>query len=383
MSVRADVAVVGGGLSGTAAAVAAAAAGLTTVHFAPPAPPDRRTSALMLPSIAFLTEAGLIADAAAIGTPLAQIRIIDATRRLVRAGETLFEAGEFGFEAFGYNIANSALLKAFGVRVASFDNLTVVAAPAGGLAREAQRFSLEADGQRYSASVLVGADGRQSGVRAFAGIGARVHPFEQAALVADLSLERPLGQCSVEFHYENGPFTLVPAGGARANLVWIDRRGALDAARERAALEAAILEKTSRLFGAASVTAGPHIFDLASLTADSAAAPGIVLVGEAAHAFPPIGAQGLNIGLRDVAELGRLALAATPADADWATRLSAGYAAARRADVARTGLMVDTLFRSLISGLLPADLARSAGMMALRNIAPLRRTAFETGMGRR
>jgi 2-octaprenyl-6-methoxyphenol hydroxylase len=95
-------AVVGGGLVGLAAAVAVAKAGLDTIHLVPKGPPDRRTSALMQPSVDYLKTAGLVDDAASIANPLTQIRIIDATKRLIRAPETLFDAAEIGLSAFGW-----------------------------------------------------------------------------------------------------------------------------------------------------------------------------------------------------------------------------------------------------------------------------------------
>jgi len=383
MSAPAEVAVVGGGLVGTAAAVALAAAGVRTVHFAPPAPADRRTSALMVPSLEFLKRTGLVDAPEAIGTALTKIRIIDATGRLVRAGESLFEASEFGFAAFGSNIANTMLHEAFAARAAGLGNLTTVAAPATGFGREEKGFAIQSGRRTFRAGLLVGADGRGSKVRAFAGISARVHRYEQAALVADLKLERPIGTTSVEFHYPDGPFTLVPAGGRVANLVWIDRPEVLREAREATALGPALAEKSSRLFGDIEVTAGPHVFELANLTADALAADGVVLVGEAAHAVPPIGAQGLNMGLRDVADLADLTAGAARRETGWAPAVGAAYQEARMGDVRRTTAMVDTLFRSLVAGFGPADVARSAGLMALRNLRPLRKRAFEMGMGGR
>ena len=89
-----------------------------------------------------------------------------------------------------------------------------------------------ANGQTLRTDSLVGADGKKSRVRESAGFRARENGFTQAALVCDLGLERPVGGASVEFHYPNGPFTLVPAGGNRANLVWIDERDTLKAAQE-------------------------------------------------------------------------------------------------------------------------------------------------------
>src|SRR5690606_15928230 len=99
MSAPVQAAVVGGGLTGVAAAIVCARAGLETVHLAPPAPPDRRTSALMQPSVDFLHSAGLVDVPESIGNPLTRIRIIDATGRLIRAPETLFDAAEIGLAA--------------------------------------------------------------------------------------------------------------------------------------------------------------------------------------------------------------------------------------------------------------------------------------------
>ena len=83
----ADAIVVGGGLAGVAAAIAVAKAGLKTIHLAPAGPPDRRTSALMMPSVDYLRSAGLVDDPAELGHALTQIRIIDATGRPLRGAD--------------------------------------------------------------------------------------------------------------------------------------------------------------------------------------------------------------------------------------------------------------------------------------------------------
>ena len=90
------------------------------------------------------------------------------------------------------------------------------------------------DGASLTAPLIVGADGKKSLLRDAAGFRAREHAFRQSALVADLELGRPLGGASVEFHYPQGPFTFVPAGGNRANLVWIDKADVLKAAQAAA-----------------------------------------------------------------------------------------------------------------------------------------------------
>jgi 2-octaprenyl-6-methoxyphenol hydroxylase len=379
-----DAVIVGGGLTGLAAAVAVATAGLETIHLVPKGPPDRRTSALMLPSVDYLAGAGLIGDPAAVGHPLTQIRIIDATGRLIRAPETLFDSAEFGMAAFGWNFPNVKLAESFEAVRAGLGNLTTLATTLDDLTVAPEGIAVRlASGVTLTAALVVGADGKKSRVRETGGFRAREHGFTQAALVCDLGLERPIGGASIEFHYENGPFTLVPAGGNRANLVWIAERDVLKAAQEdgKERLAALFAHKSQRLFGAVELLTPAHMFLLSTLTVDVAGKDGTVLVGEAAHAFPPIGAQGLNLGLRDVADLAAALAAVDLSAPGFAAAVSADYASRRAADLARTGTMVDTLFRSLLSDFLPAQAARASGLWALKLVPGLRKAAFGVGMG--
>ncbi|WP_423068090.1 FAD-dependent monooxygenase [Devosia sp. CN2-171] len=381
-----EAVVVGGGLAGVAAAVAVARAGLRTLHLAPKGPPDRRTSALMGPSVDFLLEAGLIDSAAAIGHPLTRIRIIDATNRLLRAPETLFDSADAGLEAFGWNFANVKLLESFETARRELPNLEVRELALTSIEQSSAGWRLVlSDGSEVEAPLVVGSDGKKSLVRVATDFRAREHGFTQSALVCDLELGRPLGGDSVEFHYEQGPFTLVPAGGPRANLVWIDDREVLKEAQASGAegLRETFLKKSQRLFGDIKLVTPAHMFLLSTLTVDRAGMRGIVLAGEAAHAFPPIGAQGLNLGLRDVADLSRVLRDADRTQPGWAIAASDRYAQLRADDLDRTGGMVDALFRSLLSDYLPAQAARAGGLWALRMLPALRKQAFGLGMGKR
>jgi 2-octaprenyl-6-methoxyphenol hydroxylase len=382
----ADAIIVGGGLAGVAAAIAVARAGLSAIHLAPTAPPDRRTSALMMPSVGYLRSAGLIDDPTELGHALTQIRIIDATNRLIRAPETLFDAKDAGLDAFGWNFANIRLLERFHASGAALPNLQTRDIGATGLTRDRDAWRIIlADGTHLRAPLVVGADGKMSLVRAAAGLGASERNFAQAALVCDLNLGRAIGGTSIEFHYAQGPFTLVPAGGDRANLVWIDDSEVLRTARSGSPdqLLSIFAEKSQRLFGSIAMASPAHVFPLSTLTVATAGADGVVLTGESAHAFPPIGAQGLNLGLRDVADLAQALTAADRSKPDWASAVSGDYAARRAADLARTGTMVDTLFRSLLADMIPAQALRAGGLWALKLAPALRKQAFALGMGHR
>ena len=125
---------------------------------------------------------------------------------------------------------------------------------------------------------------------------------------------------------------------------------------------------------------GPRgAFPMAGLSCDRLVAERIALVADAGHYFPPIGAQGLNLGLRDVAQLidslekhGRIDAGDKLALADYDKR--------RRGDVATRTLSVDLMNRSLLIHALPVDFMRSAGLAAMAAIGPLRRALMREGV---
>jgi 2-octaprenyl-6-methoxyphenol hydroxylase len=117
------------------------------------------------------------------------------------------------------------------------------------------------------------------------------------------------------------------------------------------------------------------------LLAERFAASGIALVGEAAHAFPPIGAQGLNLGIRDGASLGAaLGVAMARGDDLSSGDFLAGWDRERRRDAALRTAGVDLFNRSLLSGFPGVAAARGLGLAALNAIGPLRRAAMRVGM---
>ena len=107
----------------------------------------------------------------------------------------------------------------------------------------------------------------------------------------------------------------------------------------------------------------------------------IALIGEAAHAIPPIGAQGLNLGLRDAAIIGELAVETCRHGGDaGAADVLSRYDAARRIDIKSRTLAVDLLNRSLLSDFLPVQGARGLGLYLIDRIGPLRRAVLREGV---
>lgn len=379
---RFDVAIVGGGATGLAAALIAAVAGLRTLAFAPPAyAPPGRTAALLQGSVDLLTELDVWPALMRHAAPLRAIRIVDATGRLIRAPEAVFHASEIGLPAFGYNVPNGDLVAALRRHAEAFSNLRLDSAPVEEIAPGDGAVRLRAAGREFSARLVVGADGARSQAREAAGIAVRRWDYRQAALVATFTLEQPHRGVSTEFHTRDGPFTLVPLPGDRASLVWVDRPDRVEAAarQDEASLSDIASGRAQFIHGAMRLDSAPAVFPLKAALADRFAARRIVLAGEAAHLFPPIGAQGLNLGFRDVAQLKHL-LSRYASDPGAPEALEA-YHLARQADVRMRTIAVDLLNRSLLTDFLPVQAARGLGLALASSVPFLRHALMRRGLG--
>jgi 2-octaprenyl-6-methoxyphenol hydroxylase len=387
----ADVLVAGPGLAGLTAAFGFAQAGFDVVCCGAAERTGRgRTVALLDQSVAFLDSLGLRAGLESRAAPLRALRLVDDTGTLFPPRPVEFRASEIGLDAFGWNIENDRMAEALEARVAAAAGVeripTEVAAYDFGA--DAVRARLN-DGRVVWARLAIGADGRDSKARRAADLPARVHRYPQMALTVRLAHRLPHDDFSTEFHTRGGPFTLVPLPASatapnRSSLVWVMSE---NEARRRAALddEALALEIERRahsLLGAMRIEGERGSFPIARQIVPKIAAKRLALVGDAAHVLPPIGAQGLNLGLRDVEAIIACAAEARAErrDIGGAETLRA-YERMRRADIAfRTGA-VDVLNRSLLARFPPIDFARGAGLAALSTVGPLRRFVMRAGIG--
>jgi 2-octaprenyl-6-methoxyphenol hydroxylase len=390
-------AVIGGGPAGLVAALALAHFGVPAVLAAPtpflPSPAsggrkeggDNRTTALMQPSVAALQALGVWPRCRDHAAPLRVMRIVDDTGRLWRAPEVRFEAAEIGLDAFAWNIENRHLTAALWACVAAQPLLTHVPAVATSVSTGPSGAALTlADGAGLECRLVVAADGRNSICRTAAGIAADSRSYPQTALTFTLAHTRPHHGISTEFHTAHGPFTLVPLPGLRSSLVWV--AASSDAARfgalAGAALDAEIERRSHAILGKTQVEPGHSSFPMVAATARTFGANRVALVGEAAHLFPPIGAQGLNLGLRDAVTIAEIAgeIHRHGGDIGGAT---AAYDRCRRADITGRTITVDLLNRSLLSDFLAVQGLRGLGLYALDRIGPLRRAAMREGVAPR
>jgi 2-octaprenyl-6-methoxyphenol hydroxylase len=386
-----EAAVIGAGPAGLVAALALARSGIEVTLVAPPyegarAAADRRTTALMGPSVELLKNLDVWGACGPEAAPIAAVRIADDREGVLRAPEVLFRASELGLESFGANVANPVLLAALHAAADRAARLTRVAtAGVRHIEPGAAGVRLElAEGGAIAAALAVAADGRSSIAPAAAGIGVRAWDYRQVAIVTSFGHARSHAGIVNELHRHAGPLTTVPLPGRRSSLVWAEEPGEAQriAGLDDGAFAAVLEERLQGLLGTVGDVEPRGLYPLKGQRAERMAAARIALVGEAAHVIPPIGAQGLNLGLRDAAALAECAAEALAAGEDiGGPAVLAAYERARSADVLARSVSIDLLNRSLLTDFLAVDALRGLAAHLLASFGPLRRLLMEGGMG--
>jgi 2-octaprenyl-6-methoxyphenol hydroxylase len=380
-----NIAVVGAGAAGLSAALAFARDGYKTVLIGGlDVRRDGRTVALLNGSVRFLEALGVWPPLVPEAAPLETMRIIDDTGSLFRPPPASFSAGEIGLDAFGWNIENATLVEKMAEAAKSYENLTLQPQFATAFQAGSGHASITlADGSEIQASLVVAADGRNSKLRQIAGIETQTWSYPQSAVTTILAHDRDHRETSTEFHTRHGPFTLVPLPGKRSSLVWVtsqkqaERLSKLD----DAALATEIERQAHSHLGAMRIDGPRGLVPMSGLSVSRYGVPRLALVGEAAHVFPPIGAQGLNLGFRDVASLRDAVLNAFEEGQEpGSPETLRFYQRSRDLDVRLRTAAVDGLNRTLLTGMIPADFLRGAGLLALSHIGPLRRVVMREGV---
>lgn len=313
---KTEVLIVGGGIAGLALGCFLAEAGIKIAIIEPRNLPLEektehfgRTAALMGASVNILKSLGLWNELSTRTAPLNKMRIIDDSNTAIEPVTIDFPATEIGQDNFGHNIPNFMLHVALAQKISALKNVELL------IPNKLENYHIADnkviatldDGKEVKAKLIVGADGRYSHVRKSADIDYQENNYGQSAITCLFEHSLPHQYISTEHHRSGGPFTTVPMpdkeGKHYSSLVWVEKTE--DAqnyiALEKSLFERAIKERSLNSLGEITLASSPECWPLKGIIAKSFTAPRMMLIAEAAHAMSPIGAQGLNLSLRDVA----------------------------------------------------------------------------------
>ncbi|WP_374547052.1 FAD-dependent monooxygenase [Rhodoblastus sp.] len=387
--IECDVLVAGAGSAGLSAAHAFAAQGRKVAVVGKiETGLAGRTVALFEGSLRFYRALGLWERCAAHSAPMEGIRMIDDTGSIFPTGPKEFRSREIDLDAFGENIENNALVAE--LARAARENPAIIL-----IEDLIDQFELNfsgararlASGGQIEAKFVVAGEGRNSQARQIAGITVTTWSYPQVALTALLAHEKPHHQISTEFHKRSGPFTFVPLPGRegaphRSSLVWlVSPREALRLqALPPEALAAEIEDESHGLLGKITLDGPLGAFPMGAMKTSKVTGTRVALIGESAHLFPPIGAQGLNLSLRDIANLVDCLEGVNLDEPDEISRALEGYERQRARDIGLRVRGIDILNRSLLVHALPVDFARAFALNFFSAVGPLRRALMREGV---
>lgn len=391
----ADIAVVGAGPAGLIAAAAFAATGASVIVIDPHTPitsgndaqADRRSTAFLQPAIRLFETTGLWDDMAKDAVALQGLRIVDLVGDPpALRDERLFKSDDLGDRPFGWNFMNWQIRASLMAYLSGQKNVTLRFG--AGLQRLVTRTGdarlTLTNGERIICKLAIAMDGRNSTLRDLAGIGVNTTRYGQQSLAFTATHDIPHQNISTEIYHHGGPFTMVPLpeidGHRSSAIVWMNEG---PRAQELKALpadefDAEMGRRTAGLFGNVRVASPRAAFPIITRRADRLVGQRVAVLGEAAHVLPPIGAQGLNTSVNDIACLGDLIAGSSDPGAP---EVLAAYEQTRLPDITRRGRVIDLFNRVTRSGLPPLQDIRLMGLKAVHDIAPLRTRVMQMGMG--
>ena len=386
-----DIVIAGGGMVGASLAVALSSLSLkvalieaSPVQLTEQAGYDDRAIALSYGSSQILKGMGIWQDVAEVANPIGSIHVSDRGR----FGATRLNAKQQQVPALGYliqaqtynHVVNSFLSKSdvHIIQPAKIDALEVT--------ERTQNITVanEAGKEIIQSKLLVACDGGSSEVRNMAGVSATTHDYQQVAIIANVTTETPHENRAFERFTEQGPIALLPMSDDRCSLVWTLGQDsyqsilALDDHSFLKALGEAFGYRLGRFVRVGRRSSYPLTLTQSSeLTAER-----LAIIGNAAHALHPVAGQGLNLALRDIADLAEQVADAAKAGEDVGTAsLLSAYAAARQQDTTRTIQYTDSLVKIFSSENFLLGHARAAGLTMVDRVSTLRNLLAKQSMG--
>ena len=404
-TISAEVCILGAGPVGGTLACRLAGAGVSTVIIDRAALPpmenpafDGRAYAVAAGARELLIEAGVWDALPDEPSPILDIRVTDG--RVGQPASRLHlhfdhrEAGNEG-DPFGWMIEARGLRRTLNALMPDLPMLRVFAPAQAAVTRSVDGVTVRiAGGPEISCRLAIAAEGRNSPLRAEAGIPMTRFDYGQIGIVCAISHELPHNNLALEHFLPSGPFAVLPmapsadaeAGGAPnvSAVVWTERTRIAETilglddirfARE-------IRRRLGDYLGAVRIVGRRWHYPLSAMLAHRYVDTRLALAGDAAHGIHPIAGQGLNLGFRDAIALSELVIGAMEENLDpGAPSLLAEYQRLRRPDNLMMLAMTDGLDRLFSTNNPVMRLARDLGIAAVHRTPAVKRAFMRRAMG--
>lgn len=386
---RLDIAVVGGGVVGSACALALADLGLDVALLESREPPRWSPTQRDLRVYAFAPDNAALLDALGVWRSVQDARLQPYRRMRVwdaaGGGELAFDADALGRRELGWIVEHGLLvdrlwaaLSAAGVHVQCPARVTELEQHADGA-----KLRLE-DGGTLDARLVIAADGADSSLRALAGIEIGTHDYAQKGVVAFIASEQSHADTAWQRFLPSGPLALLPFVDGQSSIVWTLPN--VEAERVLALGEDAFNRELTAAFdarlGALQLRSPRAAFPLRRQLADDYVRDRVLLLGDAAHVVHPLAGQGVNLGLRDVAALRDSIREAQDKRADYAApqRLTR-WARVRKSENATAAHAFSAINRVFTDDGMAATLLRGPLLGLTGRIPPLARAFWRHAAG--
>ncbi len=347
---------------------------------------DGRTMAISYGSRKVLEAAGIWKNLEQLACPIRDIRILDGGSPVLLN----FLSDEVENRSFGWILEIRHIRKALFERVRDLESARHIAPAAVRDFTKEDLVTVHLDNSEdITALLIVGADGRGSFTREWMGIETRCWTYKQRAIVCTVAHEHPHHNAAVEHFRPEGPFAILPMtdaedGTHRSSVVWTEHGDEKNSALhyDPQSFEAALNARFPDEYGCIKHIGGRFSYPLGLIHAHEYIGPRMALVADAAHGIHPIAGQGLNMGLRDVAELAeRIIEAHEKGDDVGSEELLRGYQQARRFDNVAMAGVTDGLNRLFSNDIAPVRLARKIGLLAVEKFPPAKHFFMKQAMG--
>lgn len=392
MSNRYDVVIIGGGIVGNTLALILANANLRValVEALPKTQlrslgANKRTIVLSYSSRLIFEALGCWPFFENYACPIHKIHISDRGQY----GTSKIEAHEENIPALGYVLSANAIGSIVLQHVYQHRNITVLQ-PAQFCSHQENVDEIVVtirsgnEEIKLRSDLLIAADGHNSAVRKFQGIGIKKQDYQQTAIFCNLELKRSHQNTAYERFTSEGPLAILPLLKNQAALIWTvssEKAKKLMETSDPAFLHS-LQDHFGYRLGRFLACSERGSLPLSLITAEKQISSKVVLVGNAAHTLHPVAGQGLNLALRDIAVLAEELLQAKKHNLPlWDHQVLRNYFNHRQVDQRKVIGLTNSLVGLFSTSLLPIMLARSSGLILLDRLSGLKKTLTRTTLG--